>query len=64
MRIFSGYNINARVIAVAVSLLLSSACANNLKSGPSADDARSFVEAANTQLDALGVRGADPDNRV
>ena len=56
MRIHRIYGVNARVVAVAVSLFLSTACANNLKSGPSADDARSFVEAANTQLDALGVR--------
>jgi hypothetical protein len=58
MRIHHVYGINARIIAVAVSLSLSTACANHLKSGPSADDARSFVEAANTQLDPLGARAA------
>jgi len=58
MRIFSGFSTNACVIAAAVSLLLSTACAHGPKSGPNADDARSFVEAANTQLETLGVRAA------
>ena len=58
MRIFSGYSTNARVIAAAVSLLLSTACAHAPKSEPGADNARSFVEAANTQLEVLGVRAA------
>jgi peptidyl-dipeptidase A len=37
------------------------ACAHGLGSDPSADEARSFVEAANTQLGALGVRTARAD---
>jgi peptidyl-dipeptidase A len=58
MRFFSGYGTNARIIAASVSLLLSTACAHAPKSEPSADDARSFIEAANTQLEVLGVRAA------
>ena len=49
---------SARTVAVAASLIFVMACAHRSQSGPSAQDARSFVEAANSQLDTLGVRAA------
>ncbi len=58
MRIHCQTGSHAWVFAVAASLLLSIACANSLGSAPSADEARRFIEAANTQLEALGVRWA------
>ena len=58
MRIDYRTGTNARVVAIAASLLLSIACAHGFGSGPSADEARSFIEDANTQLEALGVRSA------
>ena len=58
MRIQDRYGPNARVIGIAASLLVSIACAHGLGSGPSADEARSFLEEASTRLEALGVRAA------
>ena len=58
MRIHDRYGPNARVIGIAASLLVSIACAHGLGSGPSADEARSFLEDASTRLEALGVRAA------
>ena len=58
MRIHDRYGPNARVVGIAASLLVSIACAHGLGSGPSADEARSFLEDASTRLDALGVRAA------
>jgi len=47
---------HARLIAVAASLLLSAACVHDLGAGSSADEARSFIDDANAQLEVLGVR--------
>jgi len=58
MRVHDRYGPNARVIGIAASLLVSIACAHGLGSGPSADEARSFLEDASTRLEALGVRAA------
>ena len=58
MRIDHRTDTYARVVAMAAPLLLSIACASGLGSGPSADEARSFIEAANTRLEALGIRSA------
>jgi len=59
MRIQDRSGIRARVLASAgLLLVLLTARAHGLKSPPSADDARSFIGAANTQLDTLGVRSA------
>ena len=58
MRIHDRYGPNARVIGIAASLLVSIACAHGLGSGPSADEARNFLEDASTRLEALGVRAA------
>ena len=58
MRNHRGYRNDAHIFAIAVSVLLTAACAHDPKPTPNADAARQFVEAANARLETLGVRAA------
>ncbi len=58
MRTHRGYRNDAHIFVIAVSVLLTAACAHDPKPTANADTARQFVEAANARLETLGVRAA------